>query len=58
MTNRLIQFQCQREGTIFYYQTSLRRIPFVLHCPICKSKRTKETGRTYAAVDEMTALDK
>lgn len=56
---RLIQFQCQREGSIFYYQTSID-LPcnrqFVCRCPICGSKRIEETGRTFTPVNERKRL--
>lgn len=48
----LIQFQCQREGTLFYYQSSMKRLPWVMRCPLCGSKRTDETGRRFPDVDE------
>jgi hypothetical protein len=53
---RLIQFQCGREGTLFYYQTSVKRPHFVNHCPVCGSKRVTPTGRDYRAVEENSPL--
>lgn len=54
MNERLIQFQCQHDGSIFYYQTSIK-VPsnrqFVCRCPLCGSKRIEETGRTFAPVN-------
>jgi hypothetical protein len=52
MRDRLIQFQCEREGTLFYYQTSLMRVPWQMRCPVCGSKRVEQTGREYEAIDE------
>ena len=56
MTNsetKLIQFQCQRQGEIFYYQhTRQAARSIVSHCPVCGSKRVNETGRDFPAVDE------
>ena len=52
MKERLIQFQCLREGTFFYYQTSVIRVHFIDHCPVCGSSRVSETGRVFGAVEE------
>ncbi len=49
---RLIQFQCQKEGTLFYYQSSIQNAFFVTHCPVCGSSRTEPTGREYVGVNE------
>ena len=49
---RLVQFQCGREGTLFYYQSSMHHVTFVDHCPVCGSKRVSQTGREYPAVKE------
>lgn len=50
----LIQFQCQREGTLFYYQHQNARYAraLVRKCPICGSSRVETTGREYRDVDE------
>jgi hypothetical protein len=50
----LYQFQCQKEGSIFYYQHGATRPPthVVGHCPVCGSKRVEPTGRVYPDVDE------
>ena len=50
---KLIQFQCQREGHLFYFQGYLE---FVLdlgepRCPFCKC-RARLTGREYPAINE------
>jgi hypothetical protein len=54
---RLYQFQCQREGTLFYYQHDPRATPNTLlyivdRCPVCGSRRVKLTGREYPGIDE------
>lgn len=50
----LVQFQCQKEGTLFYYQTdrigSLSHI--VEYCPVCGSKRIDVTGRQFPALED------
>jgi hypothetical protein len=51
---QLIQFQCQREGTLFYYQNSASAAYLITRCPLCGCRRVKATGRTYPAVDEMS----
>lgn len=53
---RLVQFQCQKEGTLFYYQSGMKRQPFVQYCPVCKSSRTEPTGREYVGVNETYPL--
>ena len=51
--DRLIQFQCQKEGTLFYYQHDRQTArSLVNHCPVCGSKRVQETGRGFNSVDE------
>lgn len=52
MKDRLIQYQCQREGTLFYYQTGVLNPWFINNCPLCGSKRVIATGRTFAPVKE------
>jgi hypothetical protein len=53
---RLIQFQC-KEGTMFYYQSSMLNIPpWVRRCPCCGTVRIEATGRNYPALNENTAL--
>jgi hypothetical protein len=54
MTQVLVQFQCQKEGSLFYYQHIDVRMARYLarHCPVCGSKRIRATGRIYPAVDE------
>lgn len=53
---RLYQYQCQRDGTLFYYQTGLQvrsnRMSVVSCCPVCRSNRIEETGRSFAAIKE------
>ena len=56
--NRLIQFQCGREGTLFYYQTGVISPFFVEWCPVCGSKRVTQTGRIFPPVDENAPLVK
>ena len=53
---RLIQYQCQKEGTLFYYQTGVLQPNFDWRCPLCGSKRVQKTGRTFPAVDENSQL--
>lgn len=50
----LYQFQCQKEGTLFYYQHGNSPLPshLITHCPICGSKRVELTGREYQELDE------
>lgn len=57
MQSKLVQFQCEREGTLFYYQNAehgrtLDVTKMVEYCPLCGSKRVSATGRTYAMVEE------
>jgi hypothetical protein len=52
---KLFQFQCQREGTLFYYQSGMQyasSLFFVGRCPVCGSKRVQPTGRTFTAINE------
>jgi hypothetical protein len=52
-TQKLFQFQCQKEGSLFYYQSGMRSPANLLnHCPLCGSARVLPTGRTYPGVDE------
>lgn len=53
----LIQFQCQKEGSIFYYQYN-GRLPshIITRCPVCGSKRVEPTGRVYPDVDESAPI--
>lgn len=53
---RLIQFQCQKEGTLFYYQSSKIGLPFDWKCPLCGSKRIEQTGREFDPVDENSPI--
>jgi len=58
---KLVQFQCDKEGTLFYYQTGLTPSNYstvVDRCPVCGSKCINPTGRTYPAIDEATPLEK
>lgn len=49
----LIQFQCSKEGSIFYYQSVASSVNGIIsRCPICGSKRVSQTGRVYRAVAE------
>jgi len=54
----LIQLECLKEGTLFYYQHgttgSIRHI--VDHCPVCGTTRIRETGRRYDDVDEFASV--
>lgn len=50
--NTLWQFQCQKEGTLFYYQHGLRPWHLVNYCPLCGWADVEFTGRKYAGVDE------
>lgn len=53
---KLVQFQCEREGTLFYYQHQPRGAAAVVKCcPICGSKRVTPTGRTFRKLDETRA---
>jgi len=50
---RLIQFQCHRQGTLFYYVSGMiGSLPYPLCCPMCGSKRVEATGREVAGFDE------
>ena len=49
---RLVQFQCQKEGTLFYYQTGVMSPYFITRCPMCGSRRISMTGRTFAPLPE------
>lgn len=49
----LVQFQCEKEGTLFYYQhESVQRArTIVARCPVCGSTRVKVL-RAFPAIDE------
>jgi hypothetical protein len=51
MNEKLIQFQCNKEGTLFYYQSSIKA-DFIRRCPLCGSTRVEQTGRTFPPVNE------
>lgn len=55
---RLYQYQCDAEGSLFYYQHESKPIPshIVEHCPVCGSKGVALTGREYEPVDEQARL--
>jgi hypothetical protein len=55
-TCKLIQFQCQKEGTLFYYQHIGSGRHLVRFCPLCGSKRVAVTGRKFTAVRENRPL--
>ena len=56
-SERLVQFQCIKEGTIFYYQTRVRHTSHIVsHCPVCGSTCVDPTRRTYAPVNEYKPL--
>jgi hypothetical protein len=40
---RLIQYQCQKEGSLFYYQRGVRVPHFISCCPICGSTRVADS---------------
>lgn len=50
----LWQFQCMKEGTLFYYQHGNQWSPrhLIERCPLCGSRNVRETGRSYPDVDE------
>jgi|HubBroStandDraft_4_1064222.scaffolds.fasta_scaffold00070_64 hypothetical protein len=51
----LWQYQCGKEGTMFYYQYGGTFRPashIVERCPVCGSKRVKMTGRKFHDVEE------
>jgi len=54
--DKLFQFQCVKEGTLFYYQTGLTvrssRQYVITRCPVCGSTRVLETGRSYPPLNE------
>ena len=53
METKMVQFQCQANGEIFYYQHAPQYAEVIAtRCPVCGSKRVKPTGRLFAAVDE------
>jgi len=56
MCQKLVQFQCGKEGSLFYYQSVWPSEELVKHCPICGSRRVKRTGREYPGVDENEAI--
>lgn len=54
----LVQFQCEAEGTLFYYQHTRQGARTIVdRCPVCGSTKVAATGRTYSAVDEAVGLD-
>ena len=48
------QFQCDKEGSLFYFQTiSAQTANVVVHrCPLCGTTRISTTGRKYTGVNE------
>ena len=55
----LLQYQCQKEGDLFYHQqdtSSGTNVLLVEFCPVCGSKRVDLTGRRYANLDESALL--
>jgi hypothetical protein len=54
----LIQFQCKREGTLFYYQHGRAQAArsIVTRCPVCGSGRVVATGREFPDVDESASI--
>ena len=55
---KLCQYQCNAEGSLFYYQHGSNPVPthIVEHCPVCGSKGVALTGREYEPVDEQQPL--
>ena len=55
---KLCQYQCNTEGSLFYYQHGSSPVPthIVEHCPVCGSKGVALTGREYEPVDERQPL--
>lgn len=55
----LHQFQCQAEGTLFYYQHGFNPIPshLVSNCPVCGCEDVETTGRVYPDLDESAPLE-
>ena len=53
MGNHLYQFQCQKEGTLFYYQHGCASSATMLveRCPVCGSRRV-ELIRAFPPVEE------
>ena len=53
MKIELIQFQCQKDGTLFYYQHDRQTARSIVEfCPVCRAKQVKETGRSYSPIEE------
>ena len=50
----LYQYQCQKEGSIFYYQHGMKPLPshIIEFCPVCGNGEVEVTGREYPDVDE------
>lgn len=59
-TQTLYQFQCDREGHLFYLQSGFSTLSnvsaLVKCCPQCKTARFSLTGRKYPALDEEAAM--
>ena len=54
----LIQFQCQEEGSLFYYQHTLGYARMLVEfCPVCGSWPAMPTGRVYDAIDQKVTTD-
>ena len=55
----LIQFQCNKEGTLFYYQAQSEQyaLPIITSCPACRSIRVAPTGRTWPDINESAPID-
>ena len=53
----LYQFQCQKEGSLFYYQHGSTHTPhFIRYCPLCGSSRVEPTGQTFKDVNECKSV--
>ena len=50
----LYQYQCQKEGTLFYNQHGMKPIPshIVEHCPVCGGDEVALASRKYPGLDE------
>lgn len=53
----LHQFQCQKEGSLFYYQHGFGNPSNIIEfCPVCGHDEVRATGRTFPDVEENSPL--
>ncbi len=51
----LLQYQCQKEGDLFYHQQDTSagtHTGLITFCPVCGTQMVEPTGRRYANLEE------